>query len=85
VPHPLRIVPTGGGPVNPPPRGPVDSPAALRGSGSYRVRHLSADPHDPAMRQPFRLLVTGSRTWNDSAIIERTLAAIQVRHPGQCS
>src|SRR5215831_1076068 len=53
---PLRIVPKGGGPVNL-----VDGPAALRGSGSYRVRHLSADPQEPAMRQPFRLLVTGTR------------------------
>ena len=31
VPQPLRIVPAGGGPVNP-----ADSPATLGGSGSYR-------------------------------------------------
>ena len=37
------------------------------------------------MRQPFRLLVTGSRTWNDSAIIEHALAASLVRHLRQCS
>ena len=33
------------------------------------------------MRQPFRLLVTGSRTWGDTAVIEHALAAILARHP----
>jgi YspA, cpYpsA-related SLOG family len=33
------------------------------------------------MRQPFRLLVTGSRTWDDIAVIEHALAAILARHP----
>ena len=33
------------------------------------------------MRQPFRLLVTGSRTWHDIAAIERALAVILDRHP----
>ena len=33
------------------------------------------------MRQPFRLLVTGSRTWDDTAVIEHALAAILARHP----
>jgi hypothetical protein len=32
------------------------------------------------MRQPFRLLVTGSRTWDDTAVIEHALAAILARH-----
>jgi hypothetical protein len=33
------------------------------------------------MGQPFRLLVTGSRTWHDIAAIERALAVILDRHP----
>jgi YspA, cpYpsA-related SLOG family len=33
------------------------------------------------MRQPFRLLVTGSRTWDDVPAIERALAVILDRHP----
>jgi YspA, cpYpsA-related SLOG family len=33
------------------------------------------------MRQPFRLLVTGSRTWHDVRVIERALAVILDRHP----
>lgn len=33
------------------------------------------------MRQPFRLLVTGSRTWDDTAVIEHALAVILARHP----
>jgi len=37
------------------------------------------------MRQPFRLPVTGSRTWNDSAIIEHAPAAILARYPRQRS
>jgi hypothetical protein len=32
------------------------------------------------MRQSFRLLVTGSRTWDDSAVIEHALAVILARH-----
>lgn len=33
------------------------------------------------MRQPFRLLVTGGRTWDDTPVIEHALAAILVHHP----
>jgi hypothetical protein len=33
------------------------------------------------MRQPFRLLVTGSRTWTDTRTIEQALAMILDRHP----
>jgi hypothetical protein len=33
------------------------------------------------VRQPFRLLVTGPRTWDDVAIIEHALAVILDRHP----
>ena len=33
------------------------------------------------MRQPFRLLVTGSRNWNDVRTIEQALAVILHRHP----
>jgi YspA, cpYpsA-related SLOG family len=33
------------------------------------------------MRQPFRLLVTGSRTWDDIPAVEHALAAILARHP----
>lgn len=33
------------------------------------------------MRQPFRLLVTGSRTWDDVRTIEQALAVILDRHP----
>jgi YspA, cpYpsA-related SLOG family len=33
------------------------------------------------MRQPFRLLVTGSRTWRDVRVIEQALAVILDRHP----
>ena len=33
------------------------------------------------MRQSFRLLVTGSRTWDDVQAIERALAVILDRHP----
>src|SRR5215469_16729271 len=33
------------------------------------------------MRQPFRLLVTGSRTWHDIPAIEQALAVILARHP----
>ncbi len=33
------------------------------------------------MRQPFRLLVTGSRTWDDTGLIEHVLAVILARHP----
>ena len=34
------------------------------------------------MRPPFRLLVTGSRTWDDPTTIEHALAVILARHPG---
>lgn len=37
------------------------------------------------MRQPFRLLLTGSRTWDDTAVIGHALAAILARHPRECS
>jgi YspA, cpYpsA-related SLOG family len=33
------------------------------------------------MGQPFRLLVTGSRSWHDITVIERALAVILDRHP----
>ena len=33
------------------------------------------------MSQPFRLLVTGSRTWHNIPAIERALAVILARHP----
>jgi hypothetical protein len=33
------------------------------------------------MRQPFRLLVTGSRTWDDVRTIEQAMAVILDRHP----
>jgi YspA, cpYpsA-related SLOG family len=33
------------------------------------------------MRQPFRLLVTGSRTWHDAQAVEQALAVILDRHP----
>ena len=33
------------------------------------------------MGQPFRLLVTGSRTWHDIAAVEQALAVILDRHP----
>jgi YspA, cpYpsA-related SLOG family len=33
------------------------------------------------MGQPFRLLVTGSRTWDDTTAIEQVLAVILARHP----
>jgi hypothetical protein len=33
------------------------------------------------MRQPFRLLVTGSRAWDDTAVLEDALAVILARHP----
>jgi len=33
------------------------------------------------MRQPCRLLMTGSRTWHDVRVIERALAVILDRHP----
>jgi hypothetical protein len=33
------------------------------------------------MSQPFRLLVTGSRTWHDISAIERALAVILDGHP----
>ena len=33
------------------------------------------------MRQPFRLLVTGSRTWDDTTVIEHALAVILARYP----
>ncbi|MGO9781403.1 MAG: SLOG family protein [Streptosporangiaceae bacterium] len=36
----------------------------------------------PQMRPPFRLLVTGSRTWDDSATIGQALVVILDRHPG---
>ena len=35
----------------------------------------------PEMRAPFRLLVTGSRTWDDPRTIEQALAVILARHP----
>jgi hypothetical protein len=38
--------------------------------------------HAPEMRPPFRLLVTGSRTWDDPCTIGQALAVILVRHPG---
>jgi len=37
--------------------------------------------HAPEMRPPFRLLVTGSRTWDDPCTIGQALAVILVRHP----
>jgi hypothetical protein len=33
------------------------------------------------VRQPFRLLVTGSRTWHDVQTVEQALAVILDRHP----
>ena len=36
----------------------------------------------PTMRPPFRLLVTGSRTWDDPRTTEQALAVILARHPG---
>jgi hypothetical protein len=33
------------------------------------------------MREPFRLLLTGSRTWDDTSVIEHALAVILARHP----
>jgi hypothetical protein len=33
------------------------------------------------MRQPFRLLPTGSRTWDDTHIVEHALAVILAHHP----
>ena len=36
----------------------------------------------PEMRPPFRLLVTGSRTWDEPRIIEQALAVVLARHPG---
>ena len=33
------------------------------------------------MRQPFRLLLTGRRAWDDTPAIERALAVILARHP----
>jgi hypothetical protein len=33
------------------------------------------------MRQPVRLLLTGSRTWDDTHIIEHALAMILAHHP----
>jgi hypothetical protein len=36
---------------------------------------------EPAMRQPFRLLVTGSRTWDEIPAVEHALAVILARHP----
>ena len=33
------------------------------------------------MPEPFRLLVTGSRTWDDISRVEHALAAILARHP----
>jgi YspA, cpYpsA-related SLOG family len=33
------------------------------------------------MRQTFRILVTGSRSWDDIAVIEHALAVILARHP----
>jgi hypothetical protein len=35
---------------------------------------------DDLMRQPFRLLVAGSRTWDDTAVIEHASAVI-LAHP----
>jgi len=32
------------------------------------------------MRQPFRLLVTDSRTWDDIPVVEHAPAAILARH-----
>jgi hypothetical protein len=57
-------------------RGPVDSPATLREvwqlSGKGPIRPVP----EPVMRQPFCLLVTGSQTWGDTAVIEHAPAAI---------
>jgi YspA, cpYpsA-related SLOG family len=33
------------------------------------------------MRQPFRLLITGSRSWDDTRAVEHALAVILARHP----
>jgi hypothetical protein len=33
------------------------------------------------MRQPFRLLVTGSRAWDNIPIVDHALAVILARHP----
>jgi hypothetical protein len=33
------------------------------------------------MPEPFRLLVTGSRTWDDVSRVEHALAVILARHP----
>jgi YspA, cpYpsA-related SLOG family len=36
---------------------------------------------EPAMQQPFRLLVTGSRTWDNIPVVEHALAVVLARHP----
>jgi hypothetical protein len=36
----------------------------------------------PQLRPSFRLLVTGSRTWDNPRAVEQALAVILARHPG---
>jgi hypothetical protein len=50
-------------------------------SAKRRWQLASADSQERAIRQPFRLLVTGSRTWDDTTAIEDALTAILARHP----
>jgi hypothetical protein len=65
----------------PPLRGPVDSPTTLRGfwqlSGEAPLRRPQGASHTPALPPA----VTGSRTWDDTAVIGHALAVILARHP----
>ena len=45
--NPASVEPLPAQSIMPPLRGPVDSPATLRGFGSYRLRHPSASPSGP--------------------------------------
>ncbi len=66
----------------PPLRGPADSPATLRrfwqlpGEAPLR-RPTGSQP----CASPSALLVTGSRTWDEAAVIEHALAVTLARHP----
>jgi hypothetical protein len=56
-----------------------DEAAAPLGFGSYRLRHQTDQPG--ASHARVRLLVTSSRTWDDTAVMEHALAVILARHP----
>jgi hypothetical protein len=50
-------------------------------TSSYPRETLLRRSQEAVMRRPFRLLLTGSRAWDDDAVIGNALAAIRYCYP----